>query len=198
MSAPQPIAASTIAAQAFRYMELAPIGSFADDSPQASAAREQYTLALKTVLEAHDWSFARRLAGLAEKAETDTTDPDMIHLYALPADCVALRHVYAPCALWRQDGLEIRSELAEKLVVRYTALTQNEALLPASFQTAVSLALAVRLAPQYVSSRTKRSELKLDLQEAIAAAWNADRHSASHARLDGREMQPDWAQEATW
>lgn len=192
------IAASTIAAQAFRFMEMDPIGSFADGSPQAAAAAEQYPAALDFSLEAHDWSFARKLAALPQIVGVDGLDPDLPFRYSLPSDCVRLRKVCTSWSgyRWRQDGRIIRSNQALSLDIRYTFRIQNEALLPASFQTVVSLALAVRLMPVWVSSRTKRADVRKELTDAIAAAWTADQHSASYERMDGRPEQPDWACEA--
>lgn len=191
-----PIAASSIAAQAFREMEVAPIGSFADDSPQAQAAREQYPLALRLCLEAEDWSFARRVAQLPPAAATDATDPELQYLFDLPSDCIRLRLVSPETVCWRIDGRTIRADTAGPLQVRYTGEITNEVLLPATFQTAVALALAVRLAPQWVSSRSKRVDLRTDFADAIDAAKLADRHTAAHTRLDGRAAQDDWAGEA--
>lgn len=190
-------AASTIAQQAFRFMEVAPIGSFADDSPQAAAASEQYPLALNATLEAHDWSFASKIVRLAQIEDTHPVDPDLTYRYELPSDLVALRRVYPKCLKWRRDGSEILCDQSGGLIIRYTRKITNEALLPATFQTAVALALAVRLAPAYVASRSKRAELKSDLAEAIAACWEAHKYDASGDRLDGRPEQPDWSAEAT-
>lgn len=191
----QVIAASTIAQQAFRFMEVAPIGSFADASPQASAASEQYPLALGKMLEKHDWSFASKIVQLPQVAETHPVDPDLIYRYRLPSDFVALRQVYPKYLKWRRSGDEILCNQAQNLTIRYTWLITNEALLPASFQTVVSLALAVRL-PIYIPSRTKRADLKQDLKEAIEECWTAHKYDASQDRLDGGPEQPDWAQEA--
>jgi hypothetical protein len=192
----QAIAASTIAQQAFRFMEMAPIGSFADASPQASAAAEQYPLALGAMLEKHDWSFASKMAQLPQIAATHPIDPDLIYRYRLPSDLVALRHVYPEDLKWRRSGSEILCNQAQNLTIRYTWRITNEALLPATFQTVVSYALAVRLMPRYVSSRTKRAELKQDLKDALSDCWTSHKYDASQDRLDGRPEQSDWAEEA--
>lgn len=191
------IAASAIAAQAFREMEMAPIGAFADDSPEAAAAAEQYPLALGTMLEVHDWGFASKVARLPQIDGTDETDPLLFYRYQLPSDLVALRKVHPEGLAWRRDGNQIRCTQPNGLSIRYTWLITNEALLPASFQTVVSFALAVRLAPEYVGSRAKRAELKSDLKDAIDTCWTSHKYDASFDRLDGRYEQSDWAEGAT-
>lgn len=194
-----PIAASTIAAQAFRFMELGAISSFADDSEQASAAAEQYPNALDMALETYDWSFARHLVTLspATLGEGEIADPDLPHAYALPADCLALRNIHlGDCFAWRIDGRLIRADRADGLTIRYTRRITRETDLPRLFQVVVSYQLAILLAPRFIGSRTKLNDLKADLQNAFDVATRADAHTASHARLDGLGPQPDWAREA--
>lgn len=197
---PTPIAASTIAAQAFRLMELAPISSFADDSAQASDATEQYPLALRLCLELMDWSFARTLVTLppAEPGAGVVADPDLPHTYRLPGDCLALRLVLPKDARWRRDADYLRADQAGGLTIRYTRTITDETALPAAFQDAVSLALAVRLAPRWVASRTKRQTLQEQWREAVELARTTERGAASHDRLDGRDVAlgADWATEA--
>lgn len=188
------IAASTIAQQAFRLMELAPISSFADTSPEAAAAKEQYGPALDRCLAAVDWSFARRLVSLAPATlpDTEAVDPDLNGVFEVPGDLVALRKVYDDTRLWRRDGRYIRAGGADNLLVLYTQRIENEALLPATFQTFVSYELAVRVGHRYTTTRTKLETLKNDRTEAFRVAAQADALSAQEraAALD------DWARDA--
>lgn len=198
--APTPVAASTIAAQAFRLMELSPISSFADDSPQARAAAEQYVPALRRCLEAADWSFARILVRLppAQLGAADAADPDLPEVYRLPSDLVALRIVLPETARWRRDADFLRSDQPGGLTLRYTRLIEDEGALPPAFADMVSLALAARLAPEWVGSRTKRETLKQDWRAALEQALAADRSGASPVRMDGQDVSAgaDWATEA--
>ena len=95
MTTPTPIAASTIAAQAFRFLELSPISSFEDASEQASSAREQYPFALAHCLQAVEWSFASVYAELppAVPGPGVATDPALPYLYAIPGDVIRLHEV---------------------------------------------------------------------------------------------------------
>lgn len=197
---PSPIATSNIVAQAFRFMELRPISSIADGSPQAQAAAEQYPDALNLCLEAYDWGFARRLVTLppTETLPSGTgADPDLPGLFTLPADFLTLRHVYPEGLAFRIDQDVLRAAQVTALTIRYTARQSNEARMPPAFRTAVSCQLAVRLAPEWVQSRTKRETLAAELAEAMRAAIRAEHSSASHYRMDGRPEQADWAGQAT-
>lgn len=197
---PLPIAASTIAAQAFRFLELSPISSFADDTPQARDASEQYPLALASCLSACDWSFASVLASLAQVIPGPTVAPDatLPYLYALPGDVVTLREVGDFNTRWRRDREGLRADQAAPLVIRYTGSIENEAALPATFQTAVALALAVLLAPRWLETQSKAEALKADAARLLKQAMREDARMASEARYDGTPDQGDWVAEARW
>lgn len=193
-----PIATSIIAAQAFRFMQLSAISSFADTSPQAVAAAEQYPIAMGICLEEQDWSFARRLVKLpeAELPEGRQSDPDLPYVYELPGDCVKLRLVVDETVRWRLDERTIFASASGGLMVRYTRRVTNEALLPALFQTSVAYQLAILLSPAYVGSRSKRKELVEDGASALAYAKQNDARSASADSWDGFSHN-DWVAEAT-
>ncbi|MGR3456080.1 hypothetical protein [Pseudooceanicola sp.] len=190
-----PYAASTIAQQACRFIEKSPISSFADDTPLAQAIAEQYPTALKSCLENHDWSFARRLVilPLATLPEGIPADPELPFSYKLPADFVSLRHVQDG-AKWRRDENFLRADVTPNLTVRYTRRIEKEDALPATFQTAIAAALAVLLAPEYVGTRTKRETLKNDATDFLAGAVASDKLSASGTQWSGQEGGgEDWA-----
>lgn len=198
---PTPIATSTIATQAFRLMELAPLSSFADDTSQARAAAEQYPIALGMCLGAYDWSFARRTAKLARLAslpENWVEDPDLPYVYALPGDSVRLRLVVDQCATWRKEGIYIRADLAEGLTIRDTYLITNEKLLPPEFQTFVSGQLAALLAsgPGFVKRVEKVDRIKSDVEGLKQLAIENDTYSGSAHRIDDLPDAGDWVSEA--
>ena len=198
MTTPNPIATSTIVAQAFRFAELSAISSLADDSPKAQAASEQYQRALGICLSRFDWSFARRFAVLPQVSSISSTqspDPNLHYAYKLPGDCIKLRLVERGVK-WRLDDKYLFSNQATNLSIRYTRRIDDETKLPDTFQTAVSYQLAVLLAPKYVGSRTKRADLKNDLYEALQMAKEDDKYSASDDSWDGIDDPEDWVQEA--
>jgi hypothetical protein len=193
-----PIAASTIAGQAFRLMELSPISSFGDDSPQARDAAEQYPIALESCLSACDWSFASRLVFLPAVVPDAqvATDPTLPHLYALPGDCLVLREVGDKCTRFRLDMDGLRADHPPLLPLRYTARIETEARLPAAFQTAVAYALAVLLGPVHLGTQGKLEALERRAGGALDKATREDARTASDARYDGLADQGDWVAEA--
>lgn len=196
---PDPIATSNIASRAFALMELAPISSYGDDSDQARAARDHYPHALQEMLEHYDWSFARRVYRLALTTlpNGEFTDPNLPYAFRLPPQTLALRHVENGHKFrWRVDGDLLRSEEETPPIVRLTVMPSREADLPALFRAAVAHQLAVTMSAKYVTTRTKRVDLKQDLADAVAAAKEHDARTASHHRMDGRPEQPDWSCEA--
>jgi hypothetical protein len=197
---PDPIAASSIAAQAFRFLELAPISSFEDDSEQAADAAQAYPIALNSCLSAADWSFASVYANLPEiePAPGVAIDPAMPWLFEAPGDLVKLREVGSRWTRWRLDKIGIRANHGAPLPVRYTARIEDEAALPDTFQTAVSLALAVLLAPRWLTTSSKIDALKGDARATLEAAMREDSRMASLERYDGGADQGDWVEEATW
>jgi hypothetical protein len=198
MTTPSPIAASTIAAQAFRFVELGPISSFADDTEQAQAAAEQYPDAMAQCLEACDWSFASSLAllPLATRGPTDAADPDLPNLFLRPGDLIRLHDVGDDQSAWRLDMKYLRSDDVAPLRIRYTARPVNESALPATFRMAVSLALALLLAPRWLVTQSKIATLEAKFEDTLSRAMRQDSSTASMQRYDGGPMQGDWAQEA--
>ncbi len=194
---PEPIATSTIAAQAFRLMELGPISSFADDTPQAQDAAQQYPVARKLCLETCDWSFASRIADLPEAIRPETTPVSTAFpfLFRLPSDCLKVREVIGCWIDWRLDDDFLRADRAGPLSIRYTADQTNEARFPAMFTEAVSWRLAAMLAPRWVGAANKISLLEQGAERALKQAMRTDARQASAARYDGRPDRGDWVSE---
>lgn len=178
-------------------MEAGPISSFADDTPQARAAAEQYPVAMAMCLEACDWSFASTYAALPALAEQAVIDPDLPHAFALPGDCLLIREIIDPAIRYRRDRDALRADAAGPLRLRYTAMIENEAALPATFRTAVAYRLASIIAPQWLTVDTKLARLEARADAALRQAMAADRQQASWSRYDGRPEQVDWTSEAT-
>jgi len=200
MTTPTPIAASTIAAQAFRFLELSPISSFEDASEQASSAREQYPFALAHCLQAVEWSFASVYAELppAVPGPGVATDPALPYLYAIPGDVIRLHEVGPHGTRWRRDRDGLRADVPAPLPVRYTGRIENEAILPATFQTAVSLRLAALLAPRWLGTASKVATIEENFARTLRMAMRQDARQAADMRYDVRADQPDWACEARY
>lgn len=192
-----PAAAAAIAAQAFRYMELSPLSSFADDTPQAQAASEQYPIALKMVLEHCDWGFASTLANLPLVDDpAAVVDPDLPYLYQLPAGLLVLREVGDAWTKWRRDGDYLRADDPAPLPIRYTGTVTDENRLPAGVQTTVACQLAALLAPKFLSTASKLDVIERRGAGLLKAAMRDHARDASSNRYDGLADQPDWVSAA--
>jgi hypothetical protein len=198
---PAAIAASTIIAQAWRFMELAPISSFDDETEQARAAAEQYPNALAQCLALADWSFASVLVMLpaADLPPEVVSDPDLPYFFQAPSDAIRLRDVGDTDTIWRQDRDGLRADTPGPLRLRYTATVTNEATLPAGFQTAVALKLACMLGHRWLGTGSKLANLDQQFKEHIAIAKRNDARSASAVRYDADlGAGGDWAAGGTW
>lgn len=195
---PEPIATSTIAAQAFLLMELGPISSFADDTPQAQDAARQYPAARRICLEACDWSFASVIADLPEATLPAGTPPsaNFPHLFRLPPDCLNVREVTTPWIDWRLDDDFLRANCAGPLSLRYTSDLTNELRFPATFGQAVTYRLAAMLAPRWVGAANRLKDLEDGAEEYLKKAMRTGARHASAARYDGEPHHCDWVNEA--
>lgn len=198
---PATVAASTIIAQAFRFMEVTAPSSLSDDSAKARDANEQYTNALQQCLEMCDWSFASVLAYLPEADLPATTaiDPSKPYFYRLPGDLISIREVgdFGKEPAWRRDLIGLRSDQPAPQRLRYTALVTDESKLPALFRKAVSLQLACLLGPIWQTTDTKMQRLASDLEVSLKLAMRHDGRNASTERYDGLPDQGSWVDEAT-
>ncbi len=192
------IATSTIVQQAFTFMEVTPPSSFEDDTEKGAAAAIHYPLALRACLEAGDWSFASRLARLPLAQDpAAVVDADLPNIFVLPADFLVLRRMVPADAMFRVDDRYLRCDHAEDVQLRYTALLDDETKLPATFQIAVALQLAVLMGSRFLRTASKLKALKSDLGQALMQVGRFDARSASMQsyRGDGHRG-GDWAREA--
>ena len=197
---PTPIATSTIVAQAWRFMELAPISSFADDTEQARSAAEQYPNALRECLARADWSFASVVENLpqATRPQSVANDPELPYFYKPPSGLVRLLEVGDENTVWRLDRDGLRATDPAPLRIRYTGEITNEAILPAAFQAAVALRLALLLGPRWLGTQSKLRTLAQQFETELATAKKQDSRNASGRRYDNSLTSgDDWSLAAT-
>lgn len=193
-------ATSVIVSQAFRYLKLAPVSSFSDDSDKARDADQLYPIALRACLERADWSFASIVAALPAAAlgAAEIADDDLPYSYKLPGGFVAMRQVGNGTVRWRIDaGERLRADAAAPLSIRYTGLVDQEGKLPAAFQMAVAAQLAVYMAPVHSEATNHLDWLDRTLEAQMSAALRGDRIAASAQRYDGGDISGYWADEVT-
>ena len=156
------------------------IADIAEDSIEAQNCARYYPQCLKLLLERHDWSFATRIASLAELS-VNPRSSEWLHAYALPADCATPKRLVPPSdgALacwpveWGQAFIVEAGLLYTHLqgaTLEYSAADVPETVMPALFADALAYALAARLAVPIRDSREMKGQL---LQQAELAATRA-------------------------
>jgi len=144
------------------------ISSFEESTKASRQCLELYPIARDSVLEDHDWGFARKEQTLA--LSTDTYS-GWSYAYAYPSDCLAPRLIYddngaltgtsydADLDVYKQVGkieYEVRSNTTldqvmlltdkEDAILIYTAKVENPTMFSSSFVDAISWRLAADLA----------------------------------------------------
>ena len=196
---PIDVTTSDICEQAFLLLELGVPSDFGTTREESVVVASAYDRALKLVLEAYDWSCAREIVALAAADPAPTvTDPDLAYAVTLPADCVKLRHIYdGDDFTWRKDGRLIRLDSLPPITIRYTKTITDEADLDGHVAQVVAHQIAYLVSPRFVTSRTKRADLRADLADAMQAAKDADAITGTAHRMDGTPDVGDWVAEAT-
>jgi hypothetical protein len=153
----------------------AQIAELTDASRAAEQCRLHYDAALRSVLVANDWGFARKTAELSQRAP-DAPDRWQ-YRYAIPGDCVAPRllddglrvrqreHVVP----FEVEGADILADLVPASLV-YTSLANVPGLYPQHFVDALAWELASRLAmPLTKNPKIKESVRGMAHFELLAA-----------------------------
>jgi len=170
----------TICNLALGELRASAIADIAEDSIEAQNCARYYPQCLKLLLERHDWSFATRIASLAELSDNPRAS-EWLHAYALPADCATPKRLVPPAdgALvcwpveWGQAFIVEAGLLFTQIagaILEYSSDDVPEAVMPALFADALAYALAARLAVPIRDSREMKGQL---LQQAELAAARA-------------------------
>jgi hypothetical protein len=191
-----PQAAASIIDRAFILCEMASLASLGDDTDQVRDAATHYPEALRSCLEAHDWSFARRTVDLPEavRPQNVPADPAYPYFYQLPGDMVRLRAVQPDRARWQIEGIYLRADRPGPLFIRYTRTIQNEQQLTATFREAVAAELALRIGPRWLGTAGKLDLIQGLARQARMDAVRDDRQTASQVSWHGGPL-TDWTQD---
>lgn len=170
--------------------ELQLLDSFEEDTTAARTCKAIFDILRDEVLEANDWTFARRHATLALTTETRT---NWSYVYSAPADCLVPRLVEpgvrpvvatVPFEFELNDGgtamvLATNQEDAELI---YTARVTNPVLWTSYFvsalaaRLAIQLGLALRKSPQFGALLADR--YRVVLASAVAMDRNRQNEAA--------------------
>lgn len=170
--------------------ELQLLDSFEEDTTAARTCKAIFDILRDEVLEANDWTFARRHAVLALTTSTRT---NWSYVYTLPADCLVPRLVepgVRPVVATIPFELELGDDATSLVVATnqddaeliYTARVTNPVLWTSHFvsalaaRLAIQLGLALRKSPQFGALLANR------YREVLAMAVAHDRNRQNEAQ----------------
>jgi hypothetical protein len=175
----------TVCNLALGELRAPPIADIDEATTEAAECRRYYAHCLKLLLERFDWSFATRIAALAELTVNPRAS-EWAHAYMLPATMATAQRLVPPVGGWPvaagtlpaapvltrpfiiEDGV-LFSQVPDA-ILEYTTREVSEADMPALFGDALAYALAARLAVPLRDSRETKGQL---LQQAEVAAQRA-------------------------
>ena len=176
----------TICNLALSEMRAPPIAAIDELSKEAQECARAYPICLKLMLERYDWSFATKVAPLAQLMVNDRAS-EWQYAYTLPAD-IAKPLRLLPTNGFRLDmvgGVHFQPFVIEdgKLYAQDSAVTLeyssndlSEDRMSALFMDALIYSIASRMAVPMRDSRELKGELLKQSEAAIQRAWAADQN----------------------
>ena len=155
-----------------------------EDTTESAKCKLFYPQSLKVLLERYEWSFATRIATLAELTD-NVRSSEWGHAYALPADIATAKRLVPPnewpslsssVPPWPVNDQPFIIEAGvlysqiPSVVLEYSISDLDEAVMPAMFIDALAFALAARLAVPLRDDPKLKGQL---LQQAEVAAQRA-------------------------
>lgn len=173
------MASISVCNQALAEIRAPVISSISDGTPEADGCAQHYDDCLNTLLQCHEWSFAKARVTLAQLATNDRSG-EWTFAYALPGDLgVAGSVVFAPSTPvvgtyypwpynfprppyyfsdFQIDGETLYTNL-DSAVFEYSSNNPSETIWPAMFRRALVLDLASRLAITLLNDRAMKGDL---------------------------------------
>lgn len=196
---PLSIATSTIVAQAFAELGRPYPASLSEDTDEGQDAARAYAQARDEAIQMTDWSWCAVRVDLpsvtAGLGGVPVADPDLAYLYALPTDCLALRHVAGTAPRWIVEGVWLRSDAPAPLRIRYSRRIENEEQIPPAAKTVIALRMAQLMLPRW-GSKDDRRRIDEAFEIALALARRADARTASVQSWLPGGLPPDIVAEA--
>jgi len=171
------------------------IEDFNGTSTEAKRLKQWYTPARMQVLEAFDWSFARKRDDMA--LHGDDPPDQWTYRYQYPADCIAMRRIWnpvgeaadaVPFSLETSGGTKsVLTDLDEAVAI-YTYDVTDSGLFSLHFSLTLSYLIGSYIAMSLTGKRTiKQDSLQIYNQMILSApAQNANEN------VDKPERQADW------
>lgn len=156
-----------------------PFAGFTDPADGAFM-RLHYDAARQHILEALDWSFARRWRVL--EAVTGIVGPPLMpNAFPVPPDVARIRLVEDPRETrWQVAGRHVFCDQVDPITVRYTALADNPGEWPESYAAVVVAYLGGLIAPRFSRSQNRtqilfdRAQDLLDQAAAVESREQSD------------------------
>lgn len=161
------------------------IQSFAEESPEAKQINQWYTYSRLQVLEAFNWSFARKRLTLAVHGDA-APDGIWAFRYQYPADCVSFRNMQNPVSRNAPPvpfEIEISDDLTKSIVTDlefaigvYTFDLEVTALFSSHFVETLSHRLGAHIALSLTGKRNIKGDM-INIYNALileAPAYNAN------------------------
>jgi hypothetical protein len=158
-----------------------------EKSQEATACRRFYPVSLRTTLRDVPWPFATSRRTLALITEDPNDDWDFSYRY--PSDCLFIRRILSGI---RNDTQQSRAQFkieqagggkvlftdVEDAIAEYTIVTEDTSLFPPDFELALSLRLAVYIAPRLTAGDPFKLQsqvmqlYRIEIAKANASAIN--------------------------
>lgn len=161
-----------------------------DNSIEAEQCARFYPIALRELLEAHNWTFARKRGTLAALTNDRT---DFAYKYQVPSDCLMPRRLLADgytdgqdeVAVFERDGSYLYTDAQDATLV-YTKDLTDTTKFSGLFVTGMSMKLAAYIVGPITKDQTGRTQALMadradkKIGEAKAADANSERNRAEH------------------
>lgn len=163
-----------------------------DQSVEAVALRAFYPTIRDQMLTSFEWPFARKIASLALLEE----DPNDLweYSYSYPADCVTMLRIVSGSRVDQFDSIVQYERMGSAIYtdeddadIEYIYRVTNEALFPADFVMALSLRLALAIAPRVIAGDNQALLKRLQDQyiyEMLTAQANAANEAARYGDIE--------------
>jgi hypothetical protein len=167
------------------------IRSFDENNKRARQVYIFFDLAHNKLLSKYNWNFARRMRILQPLAVDSPMYialhlPETAYAYPLPEDCLVARYLWPPnrrigwetqgrnliCAISSDDGIPIR--------LVYTAKISDTSLLSEGYRIALSLSIALLMAPAYDKKMVNAIMPAAQLAEIEAINQSAQQHNTAY------------------
>ena len=156
------------------------IVSLNENKPGARQCKANFDPCRRSVLVAHDWTFAE--ARVTTAAETDTPAFNFTYQHALPSDCLRIRSVNKspePSELWRPAGRKILTDDSTLYVV-YTKDEKDPKVFEDQFADALAHYIAWKICVAMIQGNTGRNlknQIMQDYRMVLSAAKASDYQS---------------------